>query len=263
MRVLNPDLDLDEFFVRLRRARERVLLLDYDGTLAPFHARPERAAPYPRVADILKQVVETRSSRVVMVSGRRLADLRGPLTRIRHTEAWGAHGWQRRTAEGTRTDYKPATAAVRQLQLAETRARQLERHGARVERKVASVAVHWRGMQTLAAESVRENLKSAWRGVDNAELEVLEFDGGIELRARGRNKGDPVKEVLSESSAGAVCAYLGDDATDEDAFAAIKGRGIAVLVRPNLRPTGADLWLTPPDELVEFLQRWRDSADPQ
>jgi len=48
--------------------------------------------------------------------------------------------------------------------------------------------------------------------------------------------------------------------TDEDAFRAVKPRGIAVLVRPQFRPTTADVWLRPPDELVEFMRHWRVHA---
>jgi trehalose-phosphatase len=62
---------------------------------------------------------------------------------------------------------------------------------------------------------------------------------------------------LSEVSEDSVAAYLGDDVTDEDAFRAIKGRGLSVLVRPEHRETEADVWIRPPDELLEFIGRWR------
>jgi trehalose-6-phosphatase len=91
-------------------------------------------------------------------------------------------------------------------------------------------------------------------------VELLPFEGGIELRARGRNKADAVSDVLARSSPDAVCAYLGDDVTDEDAFAGIRGRGLAVLVAPELRRTGAHLWLRPPAELEWFLDRWASSC---
>jgi trehalose-phosphatase len=87
-----------------------------------------------------------------------------------------------------------------------------------------------------------------------------EFDGGLELRLPGITKGDVVRTVLDESHDEAVSAYLGDDTTDEDAFEAIAGRGLSVLVRPELRPTKAELWLKPPDELFSFLRRWLDSC---
>jgi len=49
---------------------------------------------------------------------------------------------------------------------------------------------------------------------------------------------------------------LGDDRTDEDAFKSIKGRGLGVLVREAFRPTYADVWIKPPEELLAFLARW-------
>ncbi len=60
--------------------------------------------------------------------------------------------------------------------------------------------------------------------------------------------------VLSEMDRETAAAYLGDDTTDEDAFKAIHGRGIGVLVRPQFRATAADFWLQPPEELLDFLQ---------
>ena len=260
MQALDPQLDLDRFFHGLGRARERVLLLDYDGTLAPFHKRPERAVPYPRVEEVLREVSRRCATRIVIVSGRRLADLRGPLTHIPHHEAWASHGWECFTASGARLGYEPARGAQRQLQLAEAPARGLAMHGVRIERKVGSVAVHWRGMEPSAAERVRVRLAGVWRGLANDELTLLEFDGGVELRARGRDKGDAVRDILSTCSPGAVCAYLGDDVADEDAFEAIRGHGLGVLVRPELRDTRARLWIAPPLELVAFLERWCTSG---
>ena len=87
----------------------------------------------------------------------------------------------------------------------------------------------------------------------------MEFDGGLELRALGHNKHHAVKTVLSETPGDSVVAYLGDDLTDEDAFAAVKiAHGLAVLVRSEPRSTRADLWIQPPEELVVFLDRWRE-----
>ena len=82
------------------------------------------------------------------------------------------------------------------------------------------------------------------------------FDGGVEIRVSNTDKGYAVKSILGASSPDAAVAYLGDDLTDEDAFQALKDRGLRVLVRPQHRPTAADLWLKPPEELGEFLHQW-------
>ncbi|RME26788.1 MAG: trehalose-phosphatase, partial [Candidatus Zixiibacteriota bacterium] len=55
---------------------------------------------------------------------------------------------------------------------------------------------------------------------------------------------------------------LGDDRTDEDAFAALSSRGLKVLVRSEPRETAADLRLVPPDELRSFLDRWLEATEP-
>ena len=67
---------------------------------------------------------------------------------------------------------------------------------------------------------------------------MREFDGGIELRAASRNKGDAVRTILSELEPDTPVAYLGDDETDEDAFLALSERGLRVLVRRDWREDG-------------------------
>jgi trehalose-6-phosphatase len=62
---------------------------------------------------------------------------------------------------------------------------------------------------------------------------------------------------MSEAGPGSAIAYLGDDMTDEDAFAVMKPRGIGVLVRPEFRETAADIWIRPPRELLAFLGHWK------
>jgi len=258
VRVLNPRLDLETYFADLARARQRVLLLDYDGTLAPFHARPERAVPYPGVAGLLSQIMRSQGSRVIIVSGRGLEDLRRVLGFLRGAEAWGAHGWQHRAADGARIDFDPGRQALDALELAAGQSAPLLALGARLERKSAALAAHWRGLDAAAARQIQSCARELWSDLAGEALELLDFDGGIELRARGRNKGDVVREALA-GDAGAA-AYLGDDLTDEDAFAAMRGRGLGALVSPQLRPTQADLWLSPPLGLLEFLERWLDAA---
>jgi trehalose-phosphatase len=255
METLHPSFDPEAFFDRLRSARERLLLLDYDGTLAPFHKYPEHALPYPGVEEVLGRIVRETRTRVAIVSGRRLVDLRGPLARLPHDEVWASHGWERLAAGGTRTDHEPTSEARRQLMLAAPMANRLAMYGARVERKIASVAVHWRGVPEPNATIVRERLAKSWESMEG-DLDLLPFDGGLELRARGRTKADAVRDALAGSGDGCTCAYLGDDFSDEDAFGAMQGRGATVLVRPTLRPTRADLWIRPPEELLAFLNRW-------
>lgn len=258
MQVLSPRIDLAAFYARLAAAGSRVLILDYDGTLAPFRIEPEQAVPYPGVRELLRALIDDGATRVVIVSGRRAADVAALLPPGAPPEIWGAHGWERALPSGEVRVEEPDAAVREALELAHACAARLQGEGARIERKPASVALHWRGMPAPAVARLRERLSSAWNGItEEGVLELLPFDGGLELRARGTNKQRAVKVVLSETAPAIPLAYLGDDVTDEDAFHAVKAQGLAVLVRPEFRETAADLWIRPPDELLEFIGRWR------
>lgn len=260
MRVLNPGVDLERFFARFAGAPERVLFADYDGTLAPFQVRPELARPYPGVAEALDGIMAQGRTQVVMVSGRPAQDLARLLPLKRRPEIWGAHGWQRLPPGGELIEAQPPEQARAALAEAErvASALVLQAKGARVERKPASVAVHWRGLPVVVLARLRDALALGWRPfIEGGALQQLPFEGGLELRACGIDKRHAVQTVLDKAQGGAVCAYLGDDLTDEDAFAAMRGRGLSVLVRPAMRKTAADLWLRPPRELVAFLKSWQ------
>jgi trehalose 6-phosphate phosphatase len=248
------------FFGEVRRARRRALLLDYDGTLAPFAADPAAAEPYPGVRELLEEVAAAGSTRLALVTGRSARQL-AALLRLRRTpEIWGCHGAERLTVEGAYFVAAPDAAAARQLVAAALWARALDVPGVRVEPKATCLALHWRGLPPERIAVVRARVNERWQPGPRGGLVVAEFDGGIELRAPGRDKGAVVDAVLAEVGAPATVAYLGDDLTDEAAFTALAGRGLSVLVRPELRPTAARCWLRPPVELLDFLGRWLEAA---
>jgi trehalose-phosphatase len=257
VKPLTARLDLAGFFERVAKAPTRLLMLDYDGTLAPFHVQPERAVPYPEVAHVLNEIVECGGTRVVIVSGRPADEVPPLLGLAERPEIWGSHGWERLLPDGRRVLEQPGADAQRALGAAAAAVDPLLASGARVERKLASVALHWRGLPASASDELRRRATDSWEkiAVDGA-LEMLPFDGGLELRTVGCNKQYAVKAVLSETAQESAIAYLGDDITDEDAFRAVKTRGLGVLVRPEFRETEADLWITPPEELVEFMRHW-------
>ena len=87
-------------------------------------------------------------------------------------------------------------------------------------------------------------------------LDLLEFDGGIEIRAHNSDKGDVIRTIMSEVNAETPAVYLADDTTDEQAFQAMNSRGLSVLVRPRWRKTAAQVWFIPPDDVGNFLSRW-------
>ena len=260
MKELRAEVSAERFFRALAGAPSRVLMLDYDGTLAPFHEDRDRAIPFPEASALVGRIQADGKTRVVVVSGRTVPDLLPLLGLAPAPELWGNHGWERLRDGRELERVDPGAAARTVLEKASKRASELTSPG-RVEVKPASVAVHVRGLARDDAERLLEAVRSDWRlMLAGGPLEVHDFDGGVELRVLGRDKGTAVREILSEEPDGAAVAYLGDDWTDEDAFRALHGHGLSVLVRPELRETGADVWLRPPGELLEFLRRWQSEA---
>ena len=256
MRTLNADIDVETFCRDLDTAAQRVLFLDYDGTLAPFRAKPAKAFPYPGVRQILNTIMNREDTRLVIVTGRAINDLL-PLLELNKTpEIWGVHGLEHLKRDGAYEvapmDEKSLTGLVRADEwIAEKGLDGLS------EAKPGSVAIHWRGLDNGLSNKIKMVVEPEWSLIaETWELRYAEFDGGLELRVPARDKGDAVKSILAESDEGAVSAYLGDDLTDEDAFRAIRGSGLGVLVRRELRPTAAGIWITPPEELVHFLSYW-------
>ena len=257
MRVLTPGTEFAAFVGRIKTAPARVLMLDYDGTLAPFHVEPARAVPYEGVIAMLEEIVNAGMTRVILVSGRPAEALPPLLPLTRLPEIWGAHGWERLLPDGRLLVEEPDEAALEALAHAFRITRETLPAGVRLEQKRSSLAMHWRGLSAQSAADIHARAFAAWSPlVLEHALEILPFAGGLELRAHGRNKQYAVQAVLSETPQGSAVAYLGDDITDEDAFRAVKPRGLAVLVRPEFRETAADVWIHPPDELLSFMRHW-------
>jgi trehalose-phosphatase len=236
-----------------------VLLTDYDGTLAPFQEERDRAVPYPGVADAL-QVVAGGGTRTVVITGRPARAIPDLMPLDPRPEIWGSHGLERWMPDGRYRTESPSASGRRALARAEALA---ESRGLAdwLEVKPAGVALHWRGRDDRETAAAREEIEPAWREMcAGNEMQVLAFDGGLELRSTVATKARAVQTVLRETGPGGAVAYLGDDLTDEDAFRALRGRGLGVLVRTERRDTLADAWIVPPDELLGLLARWAESC---
>lgn len=246
---------VESLLERVSRAPRSLLMLDYDGTLAPFRKNRDEAFPYPGFSLLLQQIVCTGRTRVVIISGRDANELTPLLEIDPRPEIWGLHGLQR-LKEG-REELSPlAEPTLRALTAAEDWLLYQDLQET-AEFKTGSIAVHWRGLDECEAEALRGRVLLGWKNIaKHAHLHLMEFDGGIEIRARDADKGDAVRTIMSEMNPDTPAAYFGDDTTDEHAFEAMNGRGLSVLVRPRHRATAAQLWLKPPYDFFDLLAEW-------
>jgi trehalose 6-phosphate phosphatase len=249
---------LDAFFASVKRAPCSVLLLDYDGSMAPFRVDPFKARPYGGVRELLARIQKLGRTRMAIVTGRPAAAV-GPLLSLDSpVEVWGLHGAERLRPDGSREMEKASPTAIEKL--SEVRA-QLARDGfgGRFEDKANAAVMHWRGVPKQKARAIERRTRALFDPLARLDgLRLLDFEAGVELRV-GRDKGGAVEAILEETAADAPVAYLGDDLTDEAAFRAVNASGrssLSVLMRRAWRETDANVWLRPPQDLRAFLRSW-------
>jgi trehalose 6-phosphate phosphatase len=259
MDALQPSAGLDAFFQTLRSAPQRALLLDHDAVMALFHADHGRAALDPDLRTLLNAILQD-GTWLMIIGGQAIHRLLPLLGLERHPEIWGGRGWERLHPDGRFTIVP--LGRLHAQGLAEARIWLEERNVLYAyEDQPASIAVHWRGLPSMAADASRAELVRQWSPLaQRTGLIVRTLDNGIELCAPGR-EGVAVQTVHAERGAEAVIAYLGDDVTG-DAFRAVKPHGLGVLLRTTPHPSAADLWLRTPAELLAFLDRWHQVGRP-
>jgi len=248
----------EEFFRAFAGAQWALLLLDYDGTLAPFRVDRFTARPWSGVQELLKRIQKQGRTRMAVVTGRPAGEIAPLLGLDPPLEVWGLHGAERLYADGRRELEEASEEARATLDALRERLRQ-DSLGGLFEDKANGAVMHWRGASPQKAKLIEQRTRALFEPLAQMDgLGLLEFESGLELRA-GRDKGAAVEAILEEMGAGMPVAFLGDDVTDETAFRALNaaaGAHLSVLVRREPRQTAADVWLKPPGELLGFLGRW-------
>ena len=248
------------FAARLKGRRPAVFL-DYDGVLTPIVERPEDAV----ASESMRATVRALAARcpVCVVSGRDRPVVQR-LMGLDDLVVAGSHGFdiwsptQGTIAHDAATGFEDLIAEVTDRLRTETAAVP----GSVVEPKHASVAVHYRQVDPEQRHRVTE-LVEALLAERPDELKMTPGKMVYELQPKiDWNKGRAVVHLLDTlglNTPDVLPLYLGDDITDEDAFRALHGRGIGILVGraddPELagRITAADFGLADPDEVEQFL----------
>lgn len=215
-------------------APHHALFLDFDGTLTEIAPRPGDVAVDPALPRVLESLAQRLAGALAIVTGRRLADLDSRLAPALLPAA-GQHGAELRPRPGGSVQLRaPAgigTIARRLRERFDTDRRVL------VEDKGAAVALHFRQAPERARECLEalQALAEPW-----PDLEIVSGKRVVEARARGADKGVALRALLAEAPfRGRPPVFVGDDRTDEDAFAAAAasgGHGIKVGDGPTVAP---------------------------
>jgi trehalose 6-phosphate phosphatase len=223
--VVPSPLSIDQLLT-LRRMRGLVAIFDFDGTLAEIEPTPQAVRAQPHTAVWLEALSRRADTTVAVVSGRPVAQLE---RLIDVPDVWlvGLHGWEERPPGRDAVRWwSEAEMALARRQTAELQVRLGRSEGETLEDKGPLVAVHTRNARTERRRRVEEIVRAARL----PELEVVAGRRVFEFRpAQGRTKGTAVQTIAATRRDAAVL-YVGDDTTDEDAFAVLGADDFAVIV---------------------------------
>lgn len=214
-------------------SRNLALFLDFDGTLVEIADHPDRVLVLPGLAGLVARLAQRLDGRLAIVTGRSLASLEhllGPLA----IAVAGSHGGEFRPAGTTAVQplapLLPATALTRLRRFAQ------DNGGLLVEAKPFSAAAHYRD-HPLARDAL---LAEARRIADDEGLGLTHGKMVVELTTPGADKGTALTRFMQQVPfTGASPLFIGDDTTDEHAFAAARTLGgSGILVGPE-RETAA------------------------
>jgi trehalose 6-phosphate phosphatase len=220
--------ELRRAIVQLARTPRLLVACDYDGTLAPIVEDPEKARPQQESVHALRSLAGLHETTTAVISGRALRDLATMSRLPAEVHLVGSHG-----SEFDIGFVHSLNGPARELH-AKVEA-ELERlvdgaSGVHLEVKPASVAVHYRRAEQPIADRIAEAVRTGpctWEGV-----QVTEGKAVIELAVVQTDKGHAL-DVLRHQVGATAAIFVGDDVTDEKAFARLSGPDLGVKVGPG------------------------------
>ena len=200
-----------------RKARRRIIFLDYDGTLVPFAPTPAEARPDRKIKIILKGLTSQSKNKVIIVSGREKKDLDSWFSRYK-VGLVAEHGvWIKdvgkkwRLVEEINNSWKEVVRPILEYYTRRT-------PGSLIEEKEFTMAWHYRKCESVLGEVRARELKEVLLQITaNTPLGIVEGKKVIEIRHVGINKGRAAREFLNNKNWDFIMV-IGDDHTDEDMY---------------------------------------------
>ncbi|WP_020641878.1 trehalose-phosphatase [Amycolatopsis balhimycina] len=217
--------ELRRAIVQIARTPRLLVACDYDGTLAPITLNPDEARPLPESVGALRSLAGLHETTTAVISGRALRDL-ATLSRLpAEVNLVGSHGSEFDIGFIHALDEK-ARELHRRLE-SELEQLVLDVPGVSLEVKPASIAVHVRRAEHEAGRRVLADVHagpSTWEGVSTTDGKEV-----VELAVVQTDKGRAL-DILRHQVGATAAIFLGDDVTDEKAFARLSGPDLGIKV---------------------------------
>jgi trehalose-phosphatase len=242
--------------VDLAAAPRLLVVCDFDGTISPLVDDPAEATIAAASATALNALSTLPGTVVAVVSGRGLDDLRA---RLGEHGAWslvGSHGAEALGCSVSLNADQRATLDALEGELVEIAD---AFPGAAVERKPRGIAFHFRRADAQAAAGLVQRVLGV--GERFAGLHPRRGKCVIEFAVERVTKGDAITSLRAIHTPSRI-VFLGDDSTDEDAFAALRSEDVGVKVGDG--PTLARFRLADVERASTFLAcLWAIRRNPQ
>jgi trehalose 6-phosphate synthase/phosphatase len=244
------------------QAQSRLIMLDYDGTLAPFATLPQSAVPSRKLITLLERLVQDDHSTVALISGRSRADLERWFAGISNLWIAAEHGailWSpiSRTWEEPHHDasdeWKNRVFPILEHFVDRT-------PGSFIEEKAFSLVWHYRMADPEFGEWLANDLVA---NLDHmlAESPVKAIKGQktVEVKSLWANKGQVYSRLGLSGIVPDFVMAAGDDVTDEDLFVRLPESAWTIHVGRNA--SRAKYYLSNPEEMVALLAQLGEPED--
>ena len=213
--------------LRYDQAVRRLVLLDYDGTLVAFKARPEDAKPTPELIALLQRLADDPANHVVINSGRDHYTLEKWLGNLpvsfaaEHGAFYKEHGvWHNNMKK---MDWENGLLSILRLFVSKT-------PGARLEVKETALVWHYRESDAWLGALRAQQLVNALISIcSRQKLQIMQGNKVVEIKSPDYNKGSEVKRLMVDMHYDFILA-IGDDTTDDDMFQALPRNAVAIKV---------------------------------
>lgn len=241
----------EEVFTKVQ-SKKLAVFLDYDGTLTPIASRPQEAVLKEDMRQIVKELAEVCTTGII--SGRDRENVK-KMVGLDQLVYAGSHGFDI-SGPGFKMQHEKGKECKPVFDQAEKvlKEKLKEFEGVEVEKKLFAIAIHYRHLAQEKVERFIEVVKGI--SVNYPELKQAPGKMIIELKPDvDWHKGKALFWLIENLKLENIFPiYIGDDMTDEDAFGAIKGKGLGILVGHHGEPTYADYVLEDQDEVKAFLK---------
>ena len=226
----NIEQHIDKLLDQYTKSKNRVLFIDYDGTLMPFNPNPEAASPTPEIKTLLSVLASDRSNQVIIISGRNKETLENWLGNLYLTLVAEHGGFYKEPNKEWEPCFERPTTWKERI-LPSLYALQFQYEGTFIEEKHYSLAWHYRSIADKINETDRSQILSAIRSLPaKNEFLVYDEDCTLELRSSGIDKGRFAGLYILRKEQCDFVLAIGDGKTDEDLFDAVNGNGYTIRV---------------------------------